>query len=182
MTSTPPARFRAFLQEHDDMPAFHAAFLVLSVLIAALFNLGAFGLLILLHMALDAYKHRAREGRMFFVLRDSLPDIALLALALVFALYLHPAGGLVAASGLLRAEASITRMLGMLLPRFALLRHVECSALHAPGRVLPHWSWVEEASLVVLIVSVLLLIVAPLGLHADAFIRILGEQLVPWNL
>ena len=44
---------RHFAHEHDDQPAFHATYLVIAFLTALLFNLGAFGLLIIAHMSLD---------------------------------------------------------------------------------------------------------------------------------
>ena len=48
---------RRILHSHDEYPAFHAGYLVLTFLIAALFNLGMFALLISAHMMLDYIKY-----------------------------------------------------------------------------------------------------------------------------
>jgi hypothetical protein len=183
MTSTLPSRLGQFVRAHDDMPAFHAAYFVLSLLAAALLNLGAFAVLIAVHMALDAAKHAGKDNRLVFVLRDSLVDIALFLTGLVFALYLHPAGGLVALSGLLRAESSIVRAIGMLVPRFALLRHAG-REIAVQNPYLPSvWSGREKIALAAIAACVVLVALAPaLGLHGAAFTHILREQLTPWNL
>ena len=55
-------RLRTFAWVHDELPAFHAAYLVLTFLTAALFNFGVFALLIAAHMMLDFVKYREVHG------------------------------------------------------------------------------------------------------------------------
>ena len=50
------ASARLFAHRHDELPAFHAAYLVITVLCAALLSLGAFAALIVAHIALDYVK------------------------------------------------------------------------------------------------------------------------------
>ena len=60
--STAIRHLRIFAHEHDDIPAFHAAYLVGTFLAAAIFNLGFFLLLIIGHMCLDVVKYRDFHG------------------------------------------------------------------------------------------------------------------------
>ena len=92
--SKPLSSVRHFAHVHDDLPAFHAGYLVLTILVASLLNLGVFGLLIIAHMALDYVKYREHHGfswrrTMEGMVRESLVDIALLGVGVVFAVYFH---------------------------------------------------------------------------------------------
>ena len=110
--NTATVHLRHFAHEHDDLPAFHAVYLLLAILSAGFFNLGAFGLLIVAHMVLDVVKYRDRHGYSWHqtydgVVRESLVDITLLLVGTVFAVYLHHSVGVASLSGLMRAELSI---------------------------------------------------------------------------
>jgi hypothetical protein len=127
--STFVRRFRLFAHEHDDIPAFHAAYLVGTFLAAAIFNLGFFLMLIVAHMCLDAVKYRdyhrygwLMTGKAVFM--ENIVDIALLLLALTFAVYLNSTFALVALSGLIRSELTVIKALGMLIPKIQILEHV----------------------------------------------------------
>ena len=119
-------RFRLFAHEHDDIPAFHAAYLVGTFLAAAIFNLGFFLVLIIAHMCLDIVKYHDfhRYGWMMTwraVLFESIVDIALFLLALTFAVYLNHTFALAALSGVLRSELTIARAIGTIVPKIEIL-------------------------------------------------------------
>ncbi len=126
--STTLLSIRSFAHQHDDIPAFHAAFLVSTFLAAALFHAGLFGLLIVLHMLLDIVKYRDYHGFSVrktckAVFLESINDIALLLLSITFAVYLHHTFFLEAVSGLLRSELSIIRAIGIILPRVRIMEN-----------------------------------------------------------
>lgn len=186
---------RNFASRHDQLPAFHAAYLVLTALIAALLPLGAFGVLIVAHMALDTVKYREiRElswGRtMASVLRESLVDMTLLGLGLLFAVFLHHSLPVIAGiSGLLRAEVTIVRAVGTLVPKVRILGHFMTvmsnlqEYLSSTARRPRSLEQLERVCLFSLSVIVALLVIAPavLGLSWSQFALILRSQLVPWN-
>ena len=118
---------KRFAHYHDDLPAFHAAYLVLTFLAAAVLNMGFFAFLIVVHMALDCVKYReihrfswpkAIEG----MLRESLIDLTLLFFGLVVAVYLHPiVTGLSGIKGLMLAEITILRGIGVMGTKLTIL-------------------------------------------------------------
>jgi len=130
MTSTySNGPIRRFAHKHDEIPAFHAAYLVLSFLAAAILPLGFFALLIALHMALDIIKYRDIHGCSYAVtvravILESIVDLALLFAAAAFAVYFHHTFGMAAVSGLIRSELTIVRALGMLIPKYEILQHI----------------------------------------------------------
>jgi hypothetical protein len=119
---------RIFAHEHDDIPAFHAAYLVGTFLAAAIFNLGFFLVLIAAHMCLDIIKYRDLHGFGWLltaraVIYENIVDIALFLLALTFAVYLHHTFAVIAVSGLVRSEFTIIRGLGTILPKMGIVEH-----------------------------------------------------------
>lgn len=188
--------FRIFAHRHDELPAFHAAYLVLTILVAALFNLGTFGLLILAHMVLDTVKYR-EVHRMNWTdtfratFRENIFDYTLFALGFLIAVYLHHSlPGIAGVSGLLRSEITIARGMGTLLPKaeilqrflhvmFHLQHHLAHSEMPVGKRLMP----VERFSILLVGCSALLLLLAPLILHVDGvqLLRIVQEELIPWH-
>ncbi len=188
---------RAFARQHDDLPAFHAAFLVLMLLAAAMLNLGFFGVLILIHVGLDIVKyrdvhhlswHRTLEG----ALREGIVDITLLAFALVVAIYLHPTlTGLAGIKGLMLAELTIVRGTGIVVPKIKILYdflkilyHVELylDTIHPLlGKKL---SIVEVTCMFSLAVTLALLVAAPLllDLSTQDYIHMILSEAIPWKL
>lgn len=188
--------FRRFAHHHDEMPAFHAGYLVITFLLAALFNIGAFGLLIVAHMSLDYVKYSEVHGfgwkktmkGMFF---ESLVDLMLFAIALVFGVYFHHMTGVIAISGLLRAEETIVSALGILIPKLEILHHMYVDFFNVkrhmaslPPELTKGWSLVDILCISLMIVALTLVLVAPrlLALDSNMYLRILGDQLIPWNL
>ncbi len=151
-------RIRVFAHEHDDVPAFHATYLVCTVLAASLFNLGFFLLLILGHMSLDFVKYR--EIHHFdlpttfkAMILESIVDISLFLFSLTVGIYLSHAYVLAALSGLLRSELTVLRAVGTIIPKIYILENMACilfnfqSYLHSihPNLRIPltriqHWS------------------------------------------
>lgn len=185
---------KQFARQHDDLPAFHAGFLVLTFLAAAMFNLGVFALMILAHMSLDAVKyrdvhhlkgHKVAEG----VIRESLVDITLLLIGLAFAVYLHHSlpviGGLM---GLARAETSILRAVVTLLPKVKILHGTLCILsniqnylAHIHPRMGKGWSVTDKLCFAFSACAIALVIAAPTLLQIDAahFEQILFSELIP---
>lgn len=122
-------RFRRFAHEHDDVPAFHAVYLVVTFLAAAMLSLGFFAILIALHMCLDYVKYRDLfrfdvVTTFKSMILESIVDIALLMLALTFSVYLSDLFLLAAVSGLLRSGLTVAKAIGTILPKFRILEHL----------------------------------------------------------
>jgi len=187
---------RAFAHHHDEIPAFHAAYLVLAVLAAAMFNMGAFAMLIIAHMALDVVKYREHHGFSWSMtiegtIRESLVDIALLFVGLVFAVYLHHSVGIASLSGILRAEVTVIRALGTVLPKLKILHHflkIMSHLHHYMETVHPHihrgFSSLDRYCFAFIGISIVLLAVAAplMGVDYALIQDILAEELIPWQM
>ena len=186
-------RIRTFAHEHDDVPAFHATYLVGAVLAAALFNLGFFAILILGHMSLDFVKYR--EIHKFdlpttfkAIFLESIADIALFLLSLTVGIYLNHAYVLTALSGLLRSELTIVSAVGTIIPKIRILEDICAIFLNLHGYLhsihpnlkvpftrLQHWSLtVTYACLFLLGMSILLF-----HNNEARLLGILAHELIP---
>ena len=186
---------RRFAHEHDDIVAFHAMFILLAFLCAGLFNLGAFALLVLAHMTLDVVKYRERheftwketaEG----VVRESLVDVTLLLVGLVFAVYLHHSVGIASLSGLMRAEIAFIRTFAMFVPKVKILHHflkIMAHLHHYLEQVHPRhskaWSGLETLCLYFCAASLALLVFSAPLMNVDGNVikSILYYELIPWK-
>lgn len=191
-----PQTLRNLAHEHDDMQAFHAAFVVLTLLIAALFNLGLFALLIAAHMSLDIVKYREvhhLDWRLTLrgVLRESLVDIFLLCLGLFLAVYFHHTAGIVAVSGLMIAEGTIAKAIGLFLSKIEILYHIvnvftSVKTHLRDVRVSPMRSWTigEQMLLSLSVIAVLAVTFSSylLQIPGSELEEILVRQLVPWAM
>jgi len=191
------AALRDFAHHHDELPAFHAGYLILVLLFAALFSMGAFGVLILAHMSLDVVKYREVHGYTWRgvvagTFHESLIDLALLTVGFTFAVYLHHSVvGIASLSGFMRAEVTVIRSLGMLIPKLKILHHflkVVTNLYEYLQSVHPQMekglSTLERVSLFALLTSLLLLVLSPMLLQIDLvqLQGILLEELIPWKL
>ena len=187
-------RLRVFAIDHDSLPAFHAGYLAVTVLIAALLNVGAFALLIVAHAALDLVKYhdihrRSWHRTLLSTLRENLLDIFLLSGALFLAVYLHHGEGeIIAISGIVRAETSFLRGILLLIPRVEVLwngvwvfanfrQHLLRSA-----EVTGPWRTKELLYGMGTVLSFFLIAVAPLLFDTNGVVKILADQLVPWKI
>ena len=191
-------KVRIFAHEHDHMPAFHATYLVATVLAAMLLNLGVFAILIALHMLLDIIKYRDANKCSWgltckAVIHENLIDVTLLMIALVFSVYFHHFVGIVGVSGFLKAEVSIIRLLGTVIPKIAIFEHLLKVVSHVhhyieqmrPGfTVSRRWSTLDKLFGSFIAVAILLLVFAPTIMKTDpSVIRwIVMWELTPWNL
>ena len=187
---------RRFAYEHDDLAAFHAGYLVLAFLSAGFFNLGAFALLVVAHMALDWVKYRERHGCTYKetiegMAHENLVDVTLLMVGLVFSVYLHHSIGVASLSGLMRAEISVIRAAALLVPKLKVLHHFLkiVAHLHHYLNQVHHqqrkgWSGLEHLCFYFCGLSFLLvLFAAPLmGSDPSVVQHILLEELIPWGL
>lgn len=122
-------KFRLFAHEHDDIPAFHAAYLVGTFLVAAIFSLGYFALLILLHMMLDFVKYRdyfhySIPMTLKAMFLESVVDLAFFFVSLTFGVYLSHDLALSLASGVFRSSLTILEAFGTILPKIYILEHL----------------------------------------------------------
>ena len=172
-------RLRTFAHEHDDVPAFHATYLVATFFVAAVFSLGYFAILIAMHMALDYVKYRDYFHFSFaFTLKamliESIVDIALLLLSLTFAIYLSHDLALALLSGVFRSGLTILEAFATIVPKIQIFEHVLAvffnvhEYLYSPHvdlrRPLP---MVHRLSLVSIAVTTLLLLASFVIFHSQ---------------
>ena len=162
-------QLRTFVHVHDDIPAFHAAYLVSTFLVAAIFHLGFFAILIALHMCLDYVKYRdfyrfSIPVTIKAMVLESISDIALLLLSLTFAVYLSHEFMLAAVSGLLRSELTLLRAAGTVLPKIKILENVLAAFsnihlyLHTVNPALSHsLNRLQRWSIILIVLSAALL-------------------------
>jgi hypothetical protein len=185
---------RRFADTHDNLPAFHASYLVLTFLAASLFTLGTFGLLIVGHMALDFVKYRDvhrydLRSTVCGMLRESLIDITLFLLGLLFAVYLHHSLPIIASlSGIARAEITILRAFAVMTPKLKILydglqilSHLHHYLEFVHPRFNKGLSFLDSLCVISLCTSLVLLLLAPTLLMLDVshLHSILAEQLIP---
>lgn len=182
-----------FVVEHDDLPAFHAGFLVVSFLAAAMFTSGVFLLMILAHMSLDIVKYREVHGfsmgqTIIATLRESLVDILFLVVALCFAVTFRIESGVAVMSGLLRAEETLIRAAGMLFPKLKIFYHfafvvtsLKAHLLTIHPSISGHLRLGEVLTLMLLITCSAYLLVSPLLLSTDPGVipAILMREITP---
>lgn len=174
MTSV-TSSFRQFAYEHDDIPAFHAANLVATFLVAALLNLGYFAVVIGLHMMLDYFKYRDVHGysipvTLKAILLESITDIAFFLVALTSVVYLSHTYLLEAVSGLFRSELTLLRAAGTILPKVRIVEdtmliifnfhhylHTPHPDLNRPITRVQHWSFLTVFTCVLLLLCSLVL-------------------------
>lgn len=185
---------RRFARAHDQLPAFHASYLILTIFIAGMLSLGCFGLLVLLHMGLDVVKYRDVHGMTWFrtaemTLRESLVDIMLLGIGALFTVYLHHSLGIIAGlSGIQRAEVTLIRATGTVIPKLKILDDVLKTVWHlheylsqVPLRLQKRWAMHEYAALAILVGVISLIAAAPmlLDIAPRHLMRILLTELTP---
>lgn len=188
---------RTFAHRHDNLPAFHAAYLVLTFLAAAMFSLGFFALIILAHMALDIFKYREVHGLSWKrtaegVFRESIVDVTLLAFGVVVAIYLHPALTAVSGiKGMMLAEITVLRGIGITTPKLKILYDalkILSDIDHYLTRLHPKFgrdvSMIEYVCMFSICISLGMLVIAPilLMISPDMYLRLILDELTPWNI
>ncbi len=165
-------RLRLFAHQHDDIPAFHAAYLVTTFLVAAVFSLGYFAILIVLHMMLDYVKYRdyfrfPLRLTLKAMMLESIVDIALLCLSLTLSVYLSTGLALSLVSGVFRSSLTLIAALGTIIPKIHILEHLLAVFLDVHSYMYtPHadirrpLSKINKIALGTIIVTVLLLLLS----------------------
>jgi hypothetical protein len=170
--------------------------MVLTILISAMLNLGAFVLLIAAHMALDTVKYRETHGMRWKlvskgVLRESLVDIVLLAVGFTSVVYLNHDVGIAAASGLLRSEVTLLKGLILVTAKSRILFDILCilnTLPHHMKTIAVHpkkaWSTFECFLFAVLGACAFVLLVLPMvtGLPFEVLGKALDGQMIPWHI
>ncbi len=188
--------FRTFAYQHDDLPAFHAAFLVGTFFAAAVLNLGFFACLIAIHMCMDTVKYREIHGynwarTIHAACIESLTDIMFFFIALTSTIYLHHSYALSFISGLTRAELTVASIFAVLLPKMQILEHM----LHVYTHI-NSYMHTKQASLqkgltvmqiicvTVTVAAIVLLMLSPMLFHGSEhqLALLLNNELVPWKL
>lgn len=189
--------FLSFVRSHDELPAFNAAYWVLTLLAAMLFNAGAFALLIMGHIVLDVYKYRDIHRKKWKkivkgVLRENILDTALLSLGIAFAVYYNASLPILAGiRRLLRTEIALVNALIQITVKahilhnmLMLLSHMH-QYLHAVHpRLGSPASLLERVAGVSLIASVLFIAASPwiLGFDAAYAMHLAADILIPWRM
>ncbi len=195
-TITSIKQFKIFAHKHDQLLAFHVAYLLLTLCTAAFLNLGAFLVMIFIHMGLDIVKYRDFHkfnwsGVLRAVLHESLADLSLLSLGLVFCVYLHHSVSAVVWSALLHTEVTIIRFMAMLIPKYFILEHLLKIFSHLDeylhsvhGGMIRSWRLLDSFYVLTISLCCSLILLAPFLLKVDlTLIRsILMWELVPWNI
>lgn len=181
---------------HDRLPALQIGAGIFILLVAALFNPGAFGILVLTHMSLDVVKYRQIHGwpwsaTLTATFRESLVDLALLAFIFCIGLYAAFGSELMPHGSILATEALLFRALVVLLVQVEVCRHVlqgiTDSFGHFPdvrlgvtGPLYP----IEVWALCLLSISVFLIVLMPILLHLSVaeFSYVFLQQLIPWRI
>lgn len=186
-------RLRLIAQRHDDLPAFHAAFLVSTFLAAAVLNLGCFALLIAIHMSLDIVKYHDVHGYGFrktlhATFLENLFDLTLFFIAFASSIYLHHTFALASLSGIRRAGLSLFEVITTVVPKMQILQHFLylLSGLHSylhmiHPRVGRPLSGAQRLCIASVAVCVLLLILSPYRFagHESELAEILMKELIP---
>jgi hypothetical protein len=187
-TIYPHIHFRPFGFAYEDLPAFHAAYFMLILIFAGIFDLGFFALLIIAHLIFDTITFvrspKNRRVNVFFA------DIALFFLALSSIVYLNPQLPVVATlTGSHLTHVIILRGLAVLLPKLTILHHSLRILFNVPAYLqTPYqnrriWSFAECVYLSTLFLSLCFLAVAPgvLALDLATFKDMLTDALIPWK-
>ena len=191
------SRLGSLVRMHDDLPAFNAAYWLLTLLAAMLFNAGAFIVLIAGHMALDAYKYRDIHGKNWRkvaegVARESLLDVSVLALGIAFSVYCHTALPIFAGiRGIVRTEIAVLNAVVQVAAKthvlhgfLTILADVQAYLEKSHPRMGKGLSLVDTVAVAALAVSVVLTLASPWILQMDAaqVANLAEDILVPWNL
>ena len=194
-TTYPSFSLRRLALAYENLPAFHAAYAMLVVIFAGIFNLGFFAILIAIHVALDFYKYRFALRRkhinaLVAVSRENLADASLLLLGLSATVYLNNDLPLIASvQGWKLTHLNVMRGLAVLLPKLTILHHSlrilfnMSDYLHVPHRRLRMgWSLAECIYLFALLFSIVFLAFAANILHIETaeILGMLKSQLLPW--
>ncbi len=181
---------------HDHMSAMQIGAGIFILLVAALFNPGAFGILVLTHMALDVIKYRQIHQwpwstTLVATLRESLVDLALLSFIFCIGLYASFGAELMPHGTILATEALLFRALVVLLVQVEVCRHV----LHGITDSIGHFPDVrlgvtgplypiEVWAMCLLSICIFLIVLIPILLHLTTteFTYAVLQQLIPWRI
>lgn len=191
LASFPAQRFRAFLHNHDELPAFQAGFIVFTFLAAAFFNLGFFFLLILVHMALDYLKYRSKHGysveqSLRSSVIESSVDIALFFVGLVLAAFFRHSSAVIGVSGVLRSQLTVGYALAVLVPKYRIFSDTEQLIVHLhshlhPSDVYPHapLTTAQRIAFILIVLCIFSLIAAAPSI---VWAQLVARELLPWKL
>lgn len=188
-------RVSTFAHQHDDLAAFHAAYLVGTFFGAAVLNLGFFACLIAMHMCLDVFKFRDVHGFSWpntirAVILESLLDVTLFFVALASSIYLHHTYGLEAVSGITRSRISIAAIFAIVIPKMEILNHSLNVYLHLHRylhdedlHIRRRLTFIQSGCIALTLAAIVLLVLTPFFFaHSETqLVHILEEQLIPWN-
>lgn len=193
--SYPHVQLRSLAHAYEDLPAFHAAYFMLTLIFAGLCNLGFFGVLIAIHLVIDFWKYKVVQGfniksswdAMF---RENLTDCALFLLAFTALMYINPiVPGIAVLTGSTALIVTIARGLATLLPKLTILHHSlrilfkVHEHMHTESNRDDRWSMIEFLTLIVFLISMCMIASAPIMLHMSIadLQSIVVPELIPWR-
>ena len=179
-----------------DLPALHAAYVLMAIIAAGLLNLGVIGMLLCTHLVLDVWKYHVRFriglARLPSVLlRANIIDLTLFFLAVCTSVYLNqslPHIAALAAAG--HSHVILMRGIAVLLPKFIIFHHslrvwlnVKHWKKHRHSMIGKRMTVTEWTCVFALTISLLLLVTAPviLALSGAQFARIMIGMLRFWS-
>lgn len=165
---------RRFAHQHDEILAFHVAFAVLTFISAAMLSLGWFAIFIVGHMVLDVIKYKevheySWRNTINAVLHESLLELMLFSIALLVSVYFHSSIYAINISGFMRAEMTLVRLVGVIIPKFIIIEEIlkifihfqhYLEAMHPNAKNI-HLTLPEKIYAGVIVISTILLLAAP---------------------
>jgi hypothetical protein len=124
-------------------------------------------------------------------LRESLLDLLLLSLGLVFAVYFHHSAAAAGVSGLLRSEVIFLELIGYVAPRFIVVEHALKALSHVRAyrearlrRENSTLSLGDRSYLFGLGLAAFLLLIAPSVMNVPASLigQVVLWEVIPWNV
>jgi hypothetical protein len=191
------AHIKSFTNKHDEIPAFHVAYGVVTFIAAAMFSIGTFGVLIIAHMLLDVFKYRDVHKLSWpitirAVFHENLLDIMLFLLALVTSVYLHSSVEFIQFGAFLRTEISVVRLIAIVLPKFVILEHILKVFAHIhhymlyihPGTYKKQFTLTEKIYSSIIVSVLLLLLLTPqiTGVDPEVIVHVVLYELQPFRL
>ncbi len=191
----PSMQIRRVVLPYEKLPSFHAAYLMLVLVFAALCNLGFFTILVIAHISLDYLKYRVNfqyEPWEAFrgMMKESLVDVALLLLALSTFVYLNQSLPIIAdLEGARVLHVTVVRALALILPKLTILHHSLRVLFHVPSyfqtpypKLYKPFRLSDYVCIATCFIAAGLLIASPFILHIsiDQLKEILLQQMIPW--
>lgn len=181
-----------FIRDHDDLPAFHAAYLLFYIAVAFLFSMGVFAILIVIHILFDFVKYHyvlQTTGRETVkgMIKENLSDCALLVVGLTVAVVFHHELGIAAVSGLFRTQIMFVRIIGTTLSKMEIIHSFLTMIfgltdyMHKKKNISGQWSPFEKTCFIIILIGIGMYLAAPLmlGIGSNDVQSVIQSEMTP---